>query len=163
MQANLVPSALIERADTKKMLYRACGLCKRVVPGDQRPYCRFCNVSLHETTQVIWRYKLVLSCAIGMTLLNVILFDEVAEVFLGAPASRYAKLREKLPSLDAAVAETLEGSLVEMTLQESAVNSATGYEREPKAVRIAWYGSADATPLLTRVLQRHYKDNNVAL
>ncbi|KDO30057.1 hypothetical protein SPRG_05248 [Saprolegnia parasitica CBS 223.65] len=107
-----------------------------------------------------------------MTLLNVILFDEVAEVFLArrpaaTPKSSSAPdpklLRERLPSLDAALAETLEGSLVEMTLQESAVNTATGYEREPKAVRIAWYGSADATPLLTRVLQRHYKESNVTL
>ncbi|ETV97853.1 hypothetical protein H310_09188, partial [Aphanomyces invadans] len=81
-------------------------------------------------------------CSIGMTLVTVILFNEVVESFLGCSPTIYYELTQKWSSFPARVATLLEGMHVAMTLRtppaaSSPSRDSISFKKDPKVVAIS--------------------------
>ncbi|ETV80788.1 hypothetical protein H257_06265 [Aphanomyces astaci] len=99
--------------------------------------CNVCSRPV-DSGNATFSFKLVLRCSIGLTLLTVILFNEVVESFLGCSATIYFELTEKSSSFSSRVAALLEGMHVTMTLRTPPTSSSidSTFKKDPKVVAI---------------------------
>ncbi|KAF0685564.1 Aste57867_22572 [Aphanomyces stellatus] len=168
---NFVPCAIIERASVDSMLYVACPTCRRAIhtrDANQKFFCYSCQLSI-EPENTVFSFKLAvpsesvlyvalhpcleMRCAIGLTYLDVILFNEVVEAFLGCFATHYYHFVQKWDSFPQHLASVLEGMHVSLTLRPPPPSQDPNlFKRDPKVLAIEPLVRISTGPLMNDVI-----------
>ncbi|GAB9473920.1 Replication factor A, C-terminal [Globisporangium polare] len=161
-----VPSAVVERAFVHNMVYAACPKCSASLQAQMQAQANGGGVTLSSaitraaavlpanviecTTCGTWtrvaavqyKFRLKIRVAYGASVVDAMLFDEIAQEFIGANATRLQTIQLQYPSLPWLLEELLVGLRVSFRCQRpqdraSSTGGAPTYTKDLKIVKIA--------------------------